>query len=242
MTLAGPAARLRRKEQENLAFEALIRAASDRPVQRWKIIAFSCAIFLGIIMLWPVLVVSAARTERTPPRLVAEPPLFGQAGPATKFDQDNVEAISKFFKRKPPTDEVERCVAEVKSRYIATIPWETYEEYRNKMRFDDQLHFDDRLDSMDFAIIGSAISPNGDNVVFKVRAFHQIGRDQSLLFSKSAHTPTDAQPYFRTPMRPEDEIWSYGSSSDHWKHLAGRAGLVLVREKRVIDTALLIIN
>jgi hypothetical protein len=52
----GPAARLRRREQEKLEWQAY-------NLLRWKLIAFSYAIALAIIILWPVLIVSAARTE-----------------------------------------------------------------------------------------------------------------------------------------------------------------------------------
>ena len=56
LIFVGPAARLRRHEQEKLEPQA-------HNIPRWKLIAFSYAIALGIIILWPVLIVSAARTE-----------------------------------------------------------------------------------------------------------------------------------------------------------------------------------
>jgi hypothetical protein len=56
LIFVGPAARLRRRDREELE-----RQAYNQP--RWKLIAFSYAIALAIIILWPVLTVSAARTE-----------------------------------------------------------------------------------------------------------------------------------------------------------------------------------
>ena len=34
--------------------------------------------------------------------------------------------------------------------------------------------------------------------------------------------------------RPGDELWTYSSPAESWEHLAGRAGLALVRNKRVV--------
>lgn len=37
-------------------------------------------------------------------------------------------------------------------------------------------------------------------------------------------------------MREGDELWEFSSSPDSWHHLAGRAGIELVREGKVVDT------
>jgi hypothetical protein len=34
----------------------------------------------------------------------------------------------------------------------------------------------------------------------------------------------------KTQMRPGDELWTYASPADSWLHLAGRAGIALVRD------------
>jgi hypothetical protein len=36
-------------------------------------------------------------------------------------------------------------------------------------------------------------------------------------------------------MRDGDEMWEYCSSADSWKHLAGRAGIALVRKGQIVD-------
>jgi len=40
---------------------------------------------------------------------------------------------------------------------------------------------------------------------------------------------------FGLPTKPDDEVWEFASPPESWKHLAGRAGLALVRERTVID-------
>ncbi len=40
---------------------------------------------------------------------------------------------------------------------------------------------------------------------------------------------------FRLPTKPDDEVWQFSSSPDSWEHLAGRAGLALIRGRTVID-------
>ena len=57
--LIGPAARQRRVETEILEWQSY-----DQP--RWKLKAFAAAIALGIILLWPILVISAKRKESSP--------------------------------------------------------------------------------------------------------------------------------------------------------------------------------
>jgi hypothetical protein len=35
-------------------------------------------------------------------------------------------------------------------------------------------------------------------------------------------------------LRPNDEIWLYGTPSGRWENMAGRQGVVLVRNARVV--------
>jgi hypothetical protein len=56
LVFIGPAARERRHEQLRLEWQS-----HDQP--RWKLQAFAAAIAAGIILLWPYLAVSAARTR-----------------------------------------------------------------------------------------------------------------------------------------------------------------------------------
>jgi len=57
----GPAARMRRQEQQSPE-----RRTSNIPP--WKLIGFDCTLAIGIVAFWPILVVSAAKTERKKPK------------------------------------------------------------------------------------------------------------------------------------------------------------------------------
>jgi hypothetical protein len=46
----------------------------------------------------------------------------------------------------------------------------------------------------------------------------------------------------KSQMMDGDEIWEFSSSADSWNHLAGRAGLALVRQGKVIDCIVTILN
>jgi hypothetical protein len=38
----------------------------------------------------------------------------------------------------------------------------------------------------------------------------------------------------RQYLQPNDEIWLYGTPSGHWENMAGRQGVVIVRNARVV--------
>jgi hypothetical protein len=46
----------------------------------------------------------------------------------------------------------------------------------------------------------------------------------------------------KSQMIDGDEIWEFSSSAASWDHLAGRAGLALVRNGKAIDCIVTIIN
>ena len=46
----------------------------------------------------------------------------------------------------------------------------------------------------------------------------------------------------KSQMLDGDEIWEFSSSADSWNHLAGRAGLALVRRAKAIDCIVTIFN
>jgi hypothetical protein len=58
----GPAARLMRSDRNQLNWRQCFAPVAIPP---WKLVAYSLFIALGIIIGWPILVVSAARIERT---------------------------------------------------------------------------------------------------------------------------------------------------------------------------------
>lgn len=39
-----------------------------------------------------------------------------------------------------------------------------------------------------------------------------------------------------------DELWEFSSSSESWEHLAGRAGIALVRDGKAIDSLVTLMN
>jgi hypothetical protein len=46
----------------------------------------------------------------------------------------------------------------------------------------------------------------------------------------------------KAAMRPGDELWEFESSRESWEELAGRAGLCIVREGRIIDAIITRMN
>lgn len=217
----GPAARLRRNELETLEWQAHDQA-------RWKLTAFSCAIALGIILLWPALVVSAARTEA-----------------ASKAD---------FGLRDPhpvePSGASDRWVSEVQSRYSNSLPFEDYREISAKLPWSDHEHFDSRLAQLGYVVTGFASGSEGEELAVTVPVLG-IGMPFALtrLRGRAGSLPTPRRAAegkisldplqhglkFRLPTKPDDEVWQFSSSPDSWEHLAGRAGLALVRERTVVD-------
>jgi hypothetical protein len=46
----------------------------------------------------------------------------------------------------------------------------------------------------------------------------------------------------KAEMQPGDKLMRFVSSADSWKHLAGRAGIALVRDGKVIDAFVTMMN
>lgn len=47
---------------------------------------------------------------------------------------------------------------------------------------------------------------------------------------------------FKGRMQAGDELWEFSSSSASWEHLAGRGGLCIVRQGRIVDCFVTIMN
>lgn len=47
---------------------------------------------------------------------------------------------------------------------------------------------------------------------------------------------------FKANLRPGDELWTFASPPDSWQHLAGRAGIAIMRGGRVVRTFVTIVN
>jgi hypothetical protein len=48
--------------------------------------------------------------------------------------------------------------------------------------------------------------------------------------------------HLKAGLQPGDEVWSFVSPADTWKHLTGRAGYVIVREGRLVDGMVTMMN
>jgi hypothetical protein len=228
LVFVGPTARLRRSEQEELRWQA-----HNQP--RWKLIAFSCAIALGINILWPVMVISAARTEA-----------------ASKVDFDIFQPRSV-----QPSAALDRVVSDIRNRYSNALPFEDYQEIASKLPWSDREHFDSRLAKLGYVVTGFATGPERQEFAVAVSVLkigmpfdltRLRGRADSLpVPRKLAENEISLDPLhgghsFRLPPKPDDEIWEFSSSQDSWAHLAGRAGLALVRERTVIDAYVTMMN
>jgi hypothetical protein len=47
---------------------------------------------------------------------------------------------------------------------------------------------------------------------------------------------------FKGQLREGDELWEFSSSEESWRHLAGRAGICIVRKGRIIDSIVTRLN
>jgi len=221
LVFIGSAARLRRNELQNLEWHAHGQA-------RWKLIAFSCAIGLGIVVLWPAMVVSAARTE------AASKARFGLLDPHPD----------------EPSAALDRWVSEVQSRFSSSLFSEDYREISSRLPWTDGEHFGSRLEQLGYVVTGFATGSEGEELAVAVPVLG-IGLPFALtkLRGRAGSLPTphrhaegaiSVDPLqnglkFRLPPKPDDEVWHFSSSLDSWKRLAGRAGLALLRERTVID-------
>jgi len=50
------------------------------------------------------------------------------------------------------------------------------------------------------------------------------------------------RPRFRTRIQEGDEVWEFNSPAHFWEHLAGRAGIALVRDGEVMDSNITAMN
>ena len=39
-----------------------------------------------------------------------------------------------------------------------------------------------------------------------------------------------------------DQLWEFSSPADHWQHLCGRAGIALVRDGKILDSLVTMMN
>ncbi|MGO9008410.1 MAG: hypothetical protein ACLQIQ_20490 [Beijerinckiaceae bacterium] len=46
----------------------------------------------------------------------------------------------------------------------------------------------------------------------------------------------------KSEMEPGDEIWTFSNPADYWEHLAGRAGVALVRHGKAVKTIVTLMN
>jgi hypothetical protein len=206
--LIGPAARQRRIETEKLEWQSF-----DQP--RWKLKAFAAAIALGIILLWPILVISAKRKESSPIN-----------------DFADLEEI-------PASAELSSRISEIRQLYPTSLPFEVYQSVLEKLPWSDETHFDKQLEELGYVVVGFAKSSDGQEIAVATSVL-KIG--MSIELTGLRGTAASAGISFRTAQKPDDEVWDFSSSRDSWQHLAGRAGLALVRDGTVIETSVTVMN
>lgn len=218
----GPTARLRWFEQEK--FE--LADANAHP--RWKLVAFSCATALAIVILWPILIVSAARAEA-----------------ASKVDFNLFDSRSV-----EPSAELDRWISEIRDRYSNSLSFKEYKEILAKLSWTDHHHFDSRLTKLGYAVTGFATDAEGQDIAVAVPVLSigmpigltrfrgkaaSLPAPRRLSENEISLDPLDQNLSFKLQPKPNDELWEFSSSRDTWEHLAGCAGLALVRERTVID-------
>jgi hypothetical protein len=212
LVFVGPAARLRRHERFKLGRQA--------QAQPWKLTAFSICLALGIIVLWPVLAASAARTE------AASHP--GSASPASSA-------------------ELSRQIAGIQKRYPGSLPYDIYSKLASELDRKDRHHLDRQLVGLGYTITGFARYAGGKGLAVAIpaigfggpidltKSLGSVDSSQMLVDEHGRKSSSSGLP-FRSALQADDQIWQFSSSQDSWAHLAGRGGLALVREGVLIDT------
>lgn len=139
----GPAARRRRRERSMLEF-------FDQP-PRWKLLAVSASMTVRIIVLWPVLVVSAARIKSGVTLQMSE--LSDHASP--KLDQ---------------------LISEARNQYCDfMLPLETFRELEAKIPWTDREHFESQLSELGFMITGFVKNCEGQDVPAAIWVVQTVG-------------------------------------------------------------------
>jgi hypothetical protein len=126
-----------------------------------------------------------------------------------------------------------------------------------KLPWSDRERFDRRLAQLGYVVTGFASDPQGQKLAVAVSVLkigipfaltRLRGRADSLPTPRRlAEDEVSLDPLhhglsFQLPPKPDDEVWEFSSSQDSWAHLAGRAGLALVRERTVIDAYITMMN
>jgi hypothetical protein len=157
-----------------------------------------------------------------------------------------------------PSAELDRCVSEVRIRYSHSLPIEAYGESLSKLPWTDYGHFDQRLTELGYVVTGFAITSEGQELAVAVSVL-KIGIPITLVRMRGRADSLSPRPRrakkeqksfdplrhgfsFRVTPRPDDEIWEFSSSLESWQHLAGRAGVALVRDGTVIDACVTVLN
>lgn len=82
---------------------------------------------------------------------------------------------------------------------------------------------------------------------YAVHKFNRMGAWPPAAWLGKRLSPDDAsQAYALAKLTPlmllGDELWSYSSPPEIWKHMMGRAGVVLIRDGRIISDVLTLMN
>jgi hypothetical protein len=157
----------------------------------------------------------------------------------------------------PPSAELSSRISEIRQRYPTSLPFDVYRSVLNNLPWSDKTHFDKQLEELGYVVMGFAKSLDGQEIavamsVLKIGisieltrlrgAVASLPKPRKLSSNEPSLDPLDAGISFRTAQKPDDEVWDFSSSRDSWQHLAGRAGLALVRDGTVIETYVTLMN
>ena len=143
--LIGPAARQRRIETEKLEWQFY-----DQP--RWKLKAFDAAIALGIILLWPILVISAKKKESSPINDSA--------------DLEEIQASAELSSR----------LSEIRQLYPTSLPFDVYQSVLEKLPWSDETHLDKQLEELGYVVMGFAKSSDGQEIAVATQFLKSVCR------------------------------------------------------------------
>lgn len=128
---------------------------------------------------------------------------------------------------------VDRLIEECRARYQGAIPFEDYRNLRFRLDRREHGHVQAALGKLGFVVSNFATGPEGKPLGASFSVVEQLGLPISLTSQRGIDGPHFGR--YHTPSEPGDEVWEFSSSRDSWEHLAGCAGVALVRQGVVVD-------
>jgi hypothetical protein len=193
----GPAARLRRYEVQHLALHA-------GAIPAWKLAAFHWLLGAGIVLLWPALVISAARKEG---RLE----VLSEIG----------SARTEVAERTEPSAQLSAIIVEIRQRFGHAIPYAQYRDRERALPWNERAAFERALDEFGCVIADLAEDAQGRSIAVTIGVANQLGLPIRLI--ERSIKPAE------NGWSDGDGAWNFASSPDSWQILAGRSGIAWVR-------------